>query len=113
MAVRRTLFGAAASMLVVAATTVTGTQAAAIDRKFNAAIERMLMNMKDGPVSEMSNQEKKELVACVKGVFGRIPEAKKEYIATASNEAEIRARFDEVGLENRAALKQQVRDECA
>jgi hypothetical protein len=114
MAVKRAAMGLAAAWLVLgAAAAPTGAHAAAIDGKFNAALERLLMNLKDGPVSQMTNQEKKELVTCVKGIFSKIPEEKKQYIATAANQAELRARFDEVGLENRAALKQQVRDECA
>jgi hypothetical protein len=83
------------------------------DGKFNAAVERMLMNMKTGAVSQMSQAEKKELVACVQKVFKGIPAEKKTYIATAKDQSELESRFDEVGLENQAALKQQVRDECS
>jgi hypothetical protein len=81
--------------------------------KFNAAVERMLMNMKTGAVSQMSQAEKKELVACVQKVFSGISNEKKRYIAEAKDQAELEARFDKVGLENQAALKQQVRDECS
>jgi hypothetical protein len=73
----------------------------------------MLMGMKTGPVSQMSEPEKKELVACVQKVFGKLPDVKKKYIVEASGEAELRERFDEIGLENDSALKQEVRDECA
>jgi hypothetical protein len=81
--------------------------------KFNAAVERMLMNMKTGAVSQMSEAEKKDLVACVQKVFSGIPDEKKQYIASAKDQSELEERFDEVGLENQAALKQQVRDECS
>jgi hypothetical protein len=102
-----------AGFMALATVAIGGANAASIDGKFNAALNRMLMGMKDGPVSQMSAPEKKELVACVQKVFGKIPDDKKRYIVDASGEAEVRARFDEVGLENRAALKQEVRDECA
>lgn len=113
MSVRTIIFGLSAGLFALASVAVSGAQAASVDGKFRAAVSRMLMNMEDGPVSQMSEPEKKELVACVQNVFGQITEEKKQYIATASSQSELRQRFDEVGLENRAALKQQVRDDCA
>lgn len=113
MSVRKTVFGLSAGLLALASVALTSAQAASIDGKFNSAIGKMLMNLKDGPVAQMTEQEKKELVACVQKVFGQITNEKKQYILASSGANELRARFDEVGLENRAALKQQVRDDCA
>ena len=113
MSLRTRILGLSAAVLVMAVSGAPGVSAASIDGKFNAAVERLLLNMKEGAVAEMSQAEKKELVACVQKVFGKITEEKKRYIAEASDHSELKARFDEVGLENRAALKQQVRDECS
>lgn len=102
-----------ALLLIAAAFAPAGAAAASLDSDFDAAIERLLMNMKEGAVSQMSTEEKRELVTCVQGVFASVPDEKKQYIASAKDHAELRARFDEVGLENDGRLKQQVRDECA
>ena len=107
-----TLAGAAALIMIGSAMTAGGAGAASVDKQFNAAIARLLNGMKDGPVSKMSKTERKELIVCVTGVFGKLPDTKKKYIADAPSFDELRARFDKVGLENQARLKQQVRDEC-
>jgi hypothetical protein len=41
------------------------------------------------------------------------PSARKQYVLAASNQSEMRQRFDEVALDNRAKLKQRISRECA
>jgi hypothetical protein len=41
------------------------------------------------------------------------PTARKQYVLAASNSAELRKRFDEVSLDNRATLKKAVASTCA
>lgn len=113
MPIQKSMVRVTAIAAVLASISAPGAQAASLASKFNAAIERMLMNTKEGAVSEMTEQEKKELIVCVQGVFSKISDEKKEYIVAATSDSELRQRFDKVGLENKAALKQQVRDECA
>ena len=115
MIARKTLLGAAGALLVFGSAAIPeAANAASLDQRFRAAVQRLLMNMPDGPVAEMTAAEKRELVACVNQVFAGIPAQKKQYIVEAGNNfAELRSRFDEVGQENRAELKQQVTKNCA
>jgi hypothetical protein len=41
------------------------------------------------------------------------PLARKQYVLAAPNQGEMRQRFDEVALDNRAKLKQRITAECA
>ena len=108
------LGGAAVLAALVAGSPLSpgGALAASLDGQFNTAISRMLMGLKEGPVSVMSKQEKTDLVACVQKVFGGISDEKKKFILDAGDPAGIRERLDKVRLENQAKLKQQVRDDC-
>ena len=115
MAPRKGLLGVAGAVLVFAsATAPQPALAASLDAQFRAAVQRLLLNLKDGPVAEMTMAERKDLAACVNEVFAGIPPQKKQYIVEAgSNLAELRARFDKVGNEDRAKLKQEVTRNCA
>ena len=87
--------------------------AASLDAQLRSAVQRMIMNLNEGPVAQLSDAERKELAGCIYGVMKGIPRAKKEYIVQAKGAADLRARFDKVGLEDRAALKQQISRSCA
>lgn len=115
MAARKKLLGLAGALLVFgSAMAPQAASAASLDQQFRAAVKRLLMNLEDGPVAEMTAAEKKDLVACVNEVFSGIPPQKKQYILDAGSDfAELRARFDRVGSENRAELKQEVTRNCA
>lgn len=115
MAARKMLLGVAGAVLIFASATAPQTaSAASLDSQFRAAVQRLLLNLKDGPVAEMTAAEKKDLIACVNEVFAGIPPQKKRYIIEAgSNFTELRQRFDKVGNEDRAKLKQQVTRDCA
>lgn len=101
------------ALLLGSALAPAGASAATVDKQFNTAISRMLMGMKEGAVSVMAPDEKEALVACVQKVFAGIPDEKKKFIVSGGPAGELRARFDKVGLENQARLKQKVRDDCA
>jgi len=107
-----TAIGTALALIMCAAATG-GASAASVDQKFSAALTRMLLNIEDGAVGEMTKQEKQDLAVCVNGIFGKISQKKKLYILEASDPTELRARFKEVGLEDRARLEKQVTQECA
>lgn len=106
--------GAVAAFLVIGSvSTAEIASAASIDSELRSAVQRLIMNMKEGPVSKLSAAERKDLAGCIYDVMSGIPREKKEYIVQAKGQAELRARFDEVGLEDRAALKQKISRDCA
>ena len=88
-------------------------RAATLDDELRVSVHTLIMGMKEGPVAQLGEPEREELAACIHEVMSDMPEEKKQYIVDASDDAELRARFDEVGLENKAALKQQISRECA
>lgn len=110
----RTVLTAAA--LIVAGTTLAEAQSAAsIDRQFRSAVARILDSVKKEQdfLRELSASEYREFVSCAQGVMAAAPLARKQYVLAASNQSEMRQRFDEVALDNRAALKQQITRDCA
>ena len=111
---RKTLAGLLGAFLMIGSVGTPGlASAASIDTELRSAVQRLIMNMKEGPVSKLSEAERKELAGCIYDVMSVIPEEKKEYIVQAKGHDELRARFDEIGLENQAALKQKISKDCA
>jgi hypothetical protein len=96
---------------------ITGTPAQAqnIDRQFSNAVARILDSVKSEQefLRELSGADYKEFVSCAQRVMAAAPLARKQYVLSASNQSEMRQRFDEVALDNRAALKQQITRDCA
>jgi hypothetical protein len=115
MAAGKVLLGVAGAVLMFGSAIVPqAASAASLDSKFRAAIQRLLLNLKDGPVAQMTTAEKKDLIACVNQIFSGIPPQKKQFILDAGSDfGELRARFDKVGSEDRAKLKQEVTRNCA
>jgi hypothetical protein len=89
--------------------------AASVNSEFRAAVARVLNSVKSEVefLRELSNAEFREFVSCAQGIMDSAPTARKEYVLAASNRGEQRQRFDEVALDNRAKLKQQIARECA
>ena len=114
MRVRRSFFAAAATILL---TTVVALPAnsASIDGAFSTAVARVLNSVRDQQefLRDLSASEFKSFVACAQRVMSAAPQRRKEYVLAASNASEMRQRFDEVALDNRAALKQRITRECA
>ena len=88
---------------------------ASVDSQFSAAVARVLNSVRDEQefLKELSASEFKEFVKCAQRVMSAAPTKRKQYVLAASNTGELRQRFDEVALDNRAALKQQITRECA
>ena len=86
-----------------------------IDSQFSSAVARVLDSVKGQEefLSELSEADYKAFVSCAQDVMAAAPLARKEYVLAASNQSEMRTRFDEVALDNRAALKQQITRDCA
>ncbi len=106
---------AAAALLLVGVNTAQAASSASIDRAFSSAVARILDSVKGEQefLSELSAAEFREFVSCAQGVMASAPVARKQYVLAAGNQSEMRQRFDEVALDNRAALKQQITRDCA
>jgi len=88
---------------------------ASVDSAFSAAVARILSGVRNEEdfLKSLSASEFKEFVACAQRVMSAAPTKRKQYVLAASNISEMRQRFDEVALDNRAALKQQITRDCA
>lgn len=89
--------------------------AASTNAEFRAAVARVLDSIKDSNdyLSGLSSAEYKAFLACAQNVMDSAPRPRKEYVLAASNMSEQRRRFDQVALDNRAALKQRITLECS
>lgn len=113
MRVHQSVFAAAAAFTVLTAPQVANS--ASVDGAFSAAVARILNSVKSEQefLSELSSAEFREFVSCAQRVMSAAPLKRKQYVLAASNTGEMRQRFDEVALDNRAALKQRITRECA
>ena len=113
MKVRRVVAASAAFLFLGAATPQIAI--ASVDSQFSAAVARVLNSVRNEEdfLKSLSASEFKDFVACAQRVMSAAPTKRKQYVLAASNTGELRQRFDEVALDNRAALKQQITRECA
>ena len=115
MRVRRSVFAAAAAAMVLTTAIPQTANSASVDGAFSAAVARVLTSVRDQQefLRNLSSSEFKDFVSCAQRVMSAAPQRRKEYVLAASNAGEMRQRFDEVALDNRAALKQRITRECA
>ena len=115
MRVRRSVFAAAAAAIVLTAAFPQSASSASVDGAFNTAVARVLDSVRNQQqfLRDLSASEFRTFVACAQRVMSAAPQRRKEYVLAASNASEMRQRFDEVALDNRAALKQRITRECA
>jgi hypothetical protein len=112
MTFRRHAFALAVLASIVGAP-ITAASAASVDQAFSAAVAKVLSGVRNDFLDSLSPAEKREFVACAQKIMAAAPLARKQYVLAASNQSEMRQRFDEVALDNRAKLKQQISSECA
>lgn len=105
----RVLGLAVAASLALGATSAS----ASVDSQFSAAVARVLNGIHNDFLDGLSASEKKAFVRCAQGIMANAPAARKQYVLAAGNQTEMRSRFDEVALDNRAALKQRISSECS
>ncbi len=88
---------------------------ASINRQFSAAVARILNSVRnDQPfLHDLSTSEFHDFVSCAQGVMDDAPLARKQYVLAARTPDQMRQRFDEVALDNRAELKQRITRECS
>ena len=108
----RSVVAASAALFISA---IPQSAVASVDSQFSAAVARVLSSVRNEEdfLKSLSAAEFKEFVACAQRVMSAAPTKRKQYVLAASNTSELRQRFDEVALDNRAALKQQITRECA
>ena len=80
---------------------------------FDAIVEKVLMNQRDGVVGKLPADRKRQLVSCVNGVLAELPAGRKRYVAEAVSLDQMQDRFGEVVMENRAEWKQKIAKKCA
>jgi hypothetical protein len=105
--------GALAFLAAVSAGTAFPATAASVDQSFSAAVAKVLAGVKNDFLDGLSASEKRAFVACAQSVMSSAPLARKQYVLAAKSTGEMRQRFDEVALDNRAKLKQRISAECA
>jgi hypothetical protein len=107
-------FLAGAVALALGTTAAMAATPAQIDSQFRAAVGRVLNSVKgtNDYLSSMSASDFRAFVKCAQNVMDATPRARKQYVLAAKNAGEQRTRFDEVSLDNRAKLKQQITRDC-
>ena len=115
MRVRQSVFAAAAAFIVLSTASPEPAMSASVDSAFSSAVARILDSVKKEQdfLKDLSSSEFREFVSCAQKVMSAAPLKRKQYVLAASNQSEMRQRFDEVALDNRAALKQRITRECA
>lgn len=108
---KKSVFAAAAALTIVAASA--GFSPASAGPTFPAAVEQILMNQNDGPVSKLPADKKRELIVCVNEVLAELPNGKKKFVISAASYDELEQRFGSVVMENRAEWKQRIARGCA
>jgi len=111
----RKLVLTSAALALLGSASAEAASASSINRQFNSAVARILGSVRNQEeyLAELSASEFNEFVSCAQNVMSQAPLARKQYVLAASNQSEMRQRFDEVALDNRAALKQQITRDCA
>jgi hypothetical protein len=113
MTFRRNALAACAVLAVFSAASLQDASGASVDRAFAAAVAKVLAGVHNDFLDKMSASEKRAFVACAQKVMNAAPLARKQYVLAAPNAGEMRKRFDEVALDNRAVLKKQISSDCA
>jgi len=115
MRVRHSVFAAAVAFIILSTATPEAARSASVDSAFSGAVARILASVKGQQefLRDLSSAEFREFVSCAQRVMSAAPLKRKQYVLAASNQGEMRQRFDEVALDNRAALKQRITRECA
>lgn len=99
-----------AALTIVAAGWTTPAQAGS---SFPAAVERILLNQKQGRVSTLNMETKRALVACVNDVLAGMPNGMKRYVLAAASFDDMEDRFGKVVMQNRAEWKQKIARGCS
>ncbi len=115
MTSKQRVFAGALAALMLSASVAEAASAATVNRQFRAAVAHVLGSVRNSTdyLKNLSSSEFRDFVACTQNVMDAAPLARKQYVLAAPNLTDQRQRFDEVALDNRAALKQKITRDCA
>jgi hypothetical protein len=113
MTFRRKSLAVLAVIVAIVAAPLQTASAASVDRAFAAAVAKILASVHNSYLDGLSTAQRREFVQCAQKVMDGAPTARKQYVLAAPNSGELRKRFDEVSLDNRAVLKKAVASTCA
>lgn len=115
MTFRQKSLVSALALLVMGSTAAQAASSAAVNREFRSAVARVLESVRKEQdfLRQMSSNEFRDFVSCAQRVMDGAPLTRKQYVLAAKGMSAQRQRFDEVALDNRAKLKQQITRECA
>jgi len=113
MRIRRRVIAAFAACVVLGS--AGGASSASVDSAFSSAVARVLTSVRSEQefLRGLSSSEFSEFVTCAQRIMAAAPLGRKQYVLDAPNQSEMRQRFDQVALDNRAELKQRISKECA
>jgi hypothetical protein len=101
------------ALVVLAPVVAAWTTPAEAGSSFPAAVEQILLNQKEGRVSTLSTEKKRELIVCVNEVLSGMPNGMKRFVLEAASDDDMESRFGKVVMENRAEWKQKIARGCA
>ncbi len=102
----------AVALVAIGATSTEAASATALDRQFEDAVARILATVHNDYLDGLSAAQRRDFTACAQRVMAAAPRPRKQYVLSAPNQSEMRARFDEVAQDNQAALKKQITRQC-
>lgn len=105
--------GALCRVAIVAALAAAIVSPSLAQPSFPAAVEKILLQQQQGPVSKLPADKKRELIGCVNDVLAALPNGKKRFVTEAASYDELENRFGKVVMENRAEWKQRIAQGCA
>jgi hypothetical protein len=112
MTSRRNSLAVLAVLAVIGSMPAQVASAASIDRAFSDAVAKVLAGVHNNYLDSLSAAQKRAFVVCAQKIMNAAPTARKQYVLGASSSGELRKRFDEISLDNRAELKKAVSSNC-
>ena len=109
----KTMRRAAGALAILAAATGGSITPVEAGSSFPAAVEQILLNQREGRVSTLSSEKKRQLVVCVNDVLAKMPSGMKRFVLAATDYEDMESRFGKVVMDNRAEWKQKIAQGCA
>jgi hypothetical protein len=105
----------AAGLAVVSTWAAHAASSSQVNSQFRSAVSKILNSVRPDVefLRDLSSSEFRAFVSCAQGIMDGAPLARKQYVLAAGSLSAQRQRFDEVALDNRAALKQEITRKCA
>lgn len=86
---------------------------ASLAADFPTVVEEILRSQTEGLISELEEEAKSALIACVKKVLEGLPNGQKRYVVQGETFEERERRFGKVVQDNHAEWKQNIARGCA